>query len=341
VTEENIQKEIKDNIIETSSDTTVKVQENTIELDKAGIKQVVQYNPVYIIINYKDNKITITPKGKKKKFVSVSNTVRKLINNAIAGFDKEYTYKLSVVYSHFPITVKIEGDNIIINNFLGEKKPRKTKVAPGCKVEIKGKDITISGRDKYAVGQTAGSIESTARVTGKDYRVFDDGIYIIEKDVWFMPKIRKGQLNLLQKQKKLLNNIQEHEIIKLTEKKRMVINKRRKLLEEKVAPDKNYNFRILREGDKALLSTDNVVANVSFNQKESKIKVVFLEDKEFQNRAMGNLKYGNDKVLGGNAEHMYIYLHLEEIANKEKLENYEFRVYNMTKVYTGNFKVNK
>ncbi len=156
-----------------------------------------------------------------------------------------------------------------------------------------------------------------------------------------MPKIRKGQLNLLQKQKKLLNNIQEHEIIKLTEKKRMVINKRRKLLEEKVAPDKNYNFRILREGDKALLSTDNVVANVSFNQKESKIKVVFLEDKEFQNRAMGNLKYGNDKVLGGNAEHMYIYLHLEEIANKEKLENYEFRVYNMTKVYTGNFKVNK
>ena len=154
--EKNISKEIKKNVIEVANDVSVTVNDNLVILEKSGIKQEVPYNPVYIMVDFKDSKLTITPRHKKRKFVSVSNTINKLILNAIAGFEKEYVYTLSVVYSHFPITVKVEGQNIIISNFLGEKKPRKTKIAPGCTVEINGKEITVKGKNKYAVGQNEG-----------------------------------------------------------------------------------------------------------------------------------------------------------------------------------------
>jgi len=172
---------IKENIIDLSSDVSVKVSDNDIIMQKSGVEQIVKYNPVYVSVEYKDNKLIIKPNSKKTKFVSVSNTIKKIITNTINGFDDEFICKLSIVFSHFPITIKIDGNNVIISNFLGEKKPRKTKVFPGCKVDIKGKDIIVSGNNKHAVGQTAGSLEKTARVRGRDYRVFDDGIYVVEK----------------------------------------------------------------------------------------------------------------------------------------------------------------
>ncbi|MDD3178632.1 MAG: 50S ribosomal protein L6 [Candidatus ainarchaeum sp.] len=183
MTEEKKIKEIKKNIIDVSKDISIKIEKNIIILEKAGVSQEIVFNPVYIYIDVLDNQIIITPRNKKRKFVSVSNTIKKIIMNAINGFDKEYVYTLSIVYSHFPITVKVDGTNIIISNFLGEKKPRKTKIAPGCVVQVNGKEIIVKGKNKYAVGQTAGSLESTARVIGRDYRVFDDGIYITGKNI--------------------------------------------------------------------------------------------------------------------------------------------------------------
>ena len=137
----------------------------------------------YISIEKEDNKLKITPRKTPKRFVSVANTTMKLIKNAFLGFNKEFTYKLSVIYSHFPITVKAEGNTISILNFLGEKKARKTQILPGVKVVIDGKDITVSGRNLYNVSQTAGNMERTTRVVGRDYRIFDDGCYITERDV--------------------------------------------------------------------------------------------------------------------------------------------------------------
>jgi large subunit ribosomal protein L6 len=176
-----VRKEIKENIIEVSSDIKVNIENSKITLEKAGETQEITYNPVFVSVNFKDNKLVIRANSKKKNFVSVINTLRKIVLNAISGFDKEYTAKLSIVFSHFPMTVKVEGNDIIISNFLGEKKPRRTKVMPGCKVVVNGKDIVVTGKNKYFVGQTAGNFETTTRVRGKDYRVFDDGIYIVEK----------------------------------------------------------------------------------------------------------------------------------------------------------------
>lgn len=43
------------------------------------------------------------------------------IRNMINGVTKGYEYKLAIVYSHFPMNVKVEGNKIMITNFLGEK----------------------------------------------------------------------------------------------------------------------------------------------------------------------------------------------------------------------------
>lgn len=174
-------KEIKEIVIDVDKDIKIIKDGNIIHFEKGQEKSEVAINPVYVKSKIKDNKIIIEPVDSKKKARAVLNTTNKIIQNAISGLTEIFTYKLSIVYSHFPITVKTEGNFIVVTNFLGEKKPRKTKILPGCKVEVKGKDIIISGHNKYAAGQTAGNIEKITRVTKKDYRIFDDGCYIIEK----------------------------------------------------------------------------------------------------------------------------------------------------------------
>ena len=89
------------------------------------------------------------------------------------------TVVVTTVYNHFPINVAVKGNNVEINNFLGEKLPRIARILPGVKVEIKGKDVFVRGSDKEAVGQTAANIEAQSRVSNKDRRVFQDGIFLV------------------------------------------------------------------------------------------------------------------------------------------------------------------
>jgi len=91
-------------------------------------------------------------------------------------------YKMKIVYSHFPMNVKVQGDKFVIDNFLGEKFPRKAAILKNVTVEVKGQDITLKGIDKDTVSQTAANIEQITRVINRDLRVFQDGIYITEKD---------------------------------------------------------------------------------------------------------------------------------------------------------------
>lgn len=174
-------KEIKENIIDVSKDISVEVTDNLIILKKGNVVQEIPYNHVYISVENKDNQIIVRANSKKSKFASVINTVKKIINNAIYGFDNDFVCKMQIVYSHFPITVKVEQDNFIINNFYGEKKARVVKIPKDVKIEINGKEILISGKNKQIVGQLAGNVESKTKMKNKDYRVFDDGIYILEK----------------------------------------------------------------------------------------------------------------------------------------------------------------
>ena len=103
------------------------------------------------------------------------------ISNMIAGVTKGYEYKMKVVYSHFPIQLKAASDELVINNFLGERKSRSAKILAGTKVEIGKDEVLIKGINKESVGQTMANIEQATRVRGFDIRIFQDGIYLVEK----------------------------------------------------------------------------------------------------------------------------------------------------------------
>jgi large subunit ribosomal protein L6 len=88
---------------------------------------------------------------------------------------------MKVVYSHFPIQLKASPNEVTISNFLGERKPRNAKIIAGTKVNLGKDEVTVSGIDKEKVGQTMANIEQATRVKGFDVRVFQDGIYLVEK----------------------------------------------------------------------------------------------------------------------------------------------------------------
>jgi large subunit ribosomal protein L6 len=88
---------------------------------------------------------------------------------------------MKIVYAHFPMTVKVKGNLINIDNFLGERSPRVAKIMGDVKVSVKGEDVTITGINKEDVGQTMANIEQATKIKRRDPRVFQDGIYLVDK----------------------------------------------------------------------------------------------------------------------------------------------------------------
>lgn len=103
------------------------------------------------------------------------------IRNMINGVGKGFTYRMKIVYSHFPMKAYVRGQDFVIENFLGEKHPRKTRILGKTQVEVSGDQVVLRGPNVEDVGQTAANIEQATRIKGFDPRVFQDGIYITSK----------------------------------------------------------------------------------------------------------------------------------------------------------------
>ena len=118
----------------------------------------------------------------RKKEAALVGTITSHIQNMITGVTKGYTYKLKIVFSHFPISVKVQGKFVMIENFTGERRARKVKIIGDVKVKIDPEDIIVEGANLEDVSQTAANIEQSTRVRRKDPRVFLDGIYVFERN---------------------------------------------------------------------------------------------------------------------------------------------------------------
>ena len=95
--------------------------------------------------------------------------------------EKRMLYTIKILSSHFPMTVSISNNELIIKNFLGEKIPRRAQILTGINVDIAGDIVTVSGTNLESAGQTASNIEQACRITNKDRRVFMDGIWLTSK----------------------------------------------------------------------------------------------------------------------------------------------------------------
>ena len=156
---------------------------------KSGQKVIEKKFKVQAVdVRKEGGKIIVSTGNAKKKTLATINTISTHIKNAILGLQKGYEYKLEIVYSHFPMKVKVGNGVVEIDNLVGAKHARKAKILEGVTVQVKGKDVVVSGFDKDNTGQTAANIESATKVRGgKDIRNYQDGIYIVSK-----PKVEKS-----------------------------------------------------------------------------------------------------------------------------------------------------
>jgi large subunit ribosomal protein L6 len=134
-----------------------------------------------VSVSVADDHVVIESENEDAKTNATIGTFESHVENMIHGVTEGWEYQMEVFYAHFPMQVRAEGDEIVIENFLGEKSPRRTPIRGDTEVQVDGEEITLSGPDKEAVGQTAADIEQLTRVNDKDTRVFQDGVYITQK----------------------------------------------------------------------------------------------------------------------------------------------------------------
>jgi large subunit ribosomal protein L6 len=128
------------------------------------------------------NRIVLESKRATQKEKKLIKAYAAHLKNMFKGIRDGCLYKLKVCSGHFPMTVAVKGDMFEIKNFIGETIPRTLKIPSGVSVKVDGQFITVEGIDKGQTSQTAAQIEKLTRRPGFDKRIFQDGIFLIEKD---------------------------------------------------------------------------------------------------------------------------------------------------------------
>jgi large subunit ribosomal protein L6 len=160
-------------------EVTVEGRKVTVKGAKGTLTRDFSQTQVSIEVNGKT--IRIWAEWPRKKEASLVGTVYSHIQNMITGVRKGFSYKLKIVFSHFPISVKVKGKTVLIENLTGERNPRKTKIIGDVQVKVQSEDIIVQGINLEDVSKTAANIEQATRVKKKDPRVFLDGIYVYER----------------------------------------------------------------------------------------------------------------------------------------------------------------
>jgi len=175
-----MKKEISEKI-EIPAGLDIEIDGSRIKIKKEGKEAVREY--FGFEIKKEDNFIVLHHKKATKKEKKLIKTTKAHIKNIILGFGKKFIYKLKICSVHFPMTVSIDKakNEIMIKNFLGGVKPRAARIVTGAEVKIDKDNIIVESQNIEAAGQTAANIEKAIKITNKDRRVFQDGIYITEK----------------------------------------------------------------------------------------------------------------------------------------------------------------
>ena len=162
---------------------TVKVTEKHRILNVEGPlgKTRKNFKKIPVDLQISGKNITLKSFGTRKKDYAIFKTAESIIKTLIKGVQQGYTFKMKIVYAHFPITVKVKDGQIHVENFQGERAARVSKIVGDTKVVAKGDDVIITGPVLTDVSQTAGSLQQNTKVKNKDHRVFLDGLYLFEK----------------------------------------------------------------------------------------------------------------------------------------------------------------
>ena len=169
------------NEIEIPERVEAEIDKNKLILKGKEGENSKEFNLGKINLEKKDKKIILRCEKTTKREKRMINTYTAHIKNMINGVQKKFEYKLKICSSHFPMTVKIDGNIAIVKNFLGEKVDRKVELPKNVDIKIEKEIITILSTNKELAGQAAANLEKVTKIRGRDRRVFQDGIYITNK----------------------------------------------------------------------------------------------------------------------------------------------------------------
>jgi large subunit ribosomal protein L6 len=127
------------------------------------------------------NEVVISTESRRKEITAMVGTLEAHTKNMIRGVTEGYEYRMKVVFSHFPIQLKLQGSRLEIANFLGEKKARHARIEPGVTAKVGNDEVVLNGIDRELVGTTAANIEHATHIRDRDPRVFQDGIYMVQR----------------------------------------------------------------------------------------------------------------------------------------------------------------
>jgi len=168
--------------IQVPDDVEVNVERRKVTVKGAKGTLTRDFSYVPISLEGDGKTVRVWAEWPRKKEASLVGTIYSHIQNMITGVEKGFSYKLKIVFSHFPMSVKVQDKTVLIENFTGERRARKVKIVGDVQVKVQSEDIIVEGINLEDVSQTAANIEQATKVKKKDPRVFLDGIYVFERN---------------------------------------------------------------------------------------------------------------------------------------------------------------
>jgi large subunit ribosomal protein L6 len=167
--------------IEIPAEVTVTVEDKTVSVTGPKGTLAKSFPEPQTSIAIEGNELVATTWINRKRTRALVGTIVAHTRNMIIGVQHGYIYEMKIVYSHFPITVEVHGEEVFIKNFIGERGTRKARLIGDVEVKTTEDDVIISGIDIEHVSQSAANIQLATKIRDKDRRVFLDGIYVIRK----------------------------------------------------------------------------------------------------------------------------------------------------------------
>ncbi|MEM4713262.1 MAG: 50S ribosomal protein L6, partial [Candidatus Bathyarchaeia archaeon] len=132
-------------VVQIPDDVEVTLEGKKVTVKGAKGTLTRDFSSAPILMELQGKSLHIWANWPRKKESALVGTIHAHINNMITGVRKGFTCKLKIVFSHFPISVKVQDGMVLIENFTGERNPRKAKIVGSAEVKVSGDDVIVQG----------------------------------------------------------------------------------------------------------------------------------------------------------------------------------------------------
>ena len=128
---------------------------NTVTLTKDGNSLTRDFNHNQVAVRQADRGLEVFCNLPRRSERAIAGTWAAHLRNMAKGLDEGFEYRLKAVFSHFPMSLKVQGNEFTITNLLGEKVPRVASL-PWSPAEVEVKidrkyDVSVKGAVRKSV----------------------------------------------------------------------------------------------------------------------------------------------------------------------------------------------